>query len=51
MAKDLKVEVTLGSDEALQAEQEDTATGEGGGNSITEEEMRRYLEEYLNGQR
>ena len=50
-AKELEVEVTLGSDEALQAEQEDTATGEGGGNSITEEEMRRYLEEYLNGQR
>ena len=46
--KDLEVEVALGSDEALQAEQEDMSDGNGAG-GMTEEELLRYLEEYMNG--
>ena len=44
------VEVTLGSDEALQEEQQDAATGGGSGNSMSDEEFRRYLEELLGSQ-
>ena len=42
-----EIEVELGSDEALQAEQEDTSDGNGSGNGMTEEEFLRYLQEYL----
>lgn len=46
-AADKNIEVELGSDEALQQEQADSAEGNGSGNSMTEEELLRYLEEYL----
>ena len=46
-ASDKKIQVELGSDEALQKEQADSAEGSGSGNSMTEEELLRYLEEYL----
>ena len=46
-ASDKKIKVELGSDEALQKEQADSAEGSGSGNSMTEEELLRYLEEYL----
>lgn len=46
-ASDKKIKVELGSDEALQKEQADSAEGNGSGNSMTEEELLRYLEEYL----
>lgn len=42
-----EIEVELGSDEALQAEQEDTSDGNGSGNGMTEEELLRYLQEHL----
>ena len=42
-----EIEVELGSDEALQAEQEDTSDGNGSGNGMTKEEFLRYLQEYL----
>ena len=42
-----KVEVTLGSDEALQSEQEDTTESDGSGNGMTEEQFLEYLEELL----
>lgn len=45
--KDQEIEVELGSDEALQAEQEDTSDGNGSGSGMTEEEFLRYLEEFL----
>ncbi|MDO4437242.1 MAG: trypsin-like peptidase domain-containing protein [Coriobacteriaceae bacterium] len=45
--KDKEIEVELGSDEALQAEQEDTSDGNGSGSGMTEEEFLRYLEEFL----
>lgn len=41
-----EVEVELGSDEALQAEQEDSTDG-GAGNGMTQEEFLRYLQELL----
>ena len=43
------IDVTLGSDEALQSEQQDNSTGSGAGNSLTEEELRQYLEDLLGG--
>ncbi|MDY2778014.1 MAG: trypsin-like peptidase domain-containing protein [Collinsella sp.] len=45
----VEIEVTLGSDEALQAEQRDAAQGDAAGNSMTEEEFLRYLQELLGG--
>ena len=48
-----KIEVTLGSDEDLQKEQDaaanqgDNVEGDGSGNSMTEEDFLRYLEEFL----
>ncbi len=46
--KDTKeLEVTLGSDEALQTEQQDVSSGDAAGNSMTEEEFLRYLEELM----
>ena len=42
-----EIEVELRSDEALQAEQEDTSDGNGSGNGMTKEEFLRYLQEYL----
>ncbi|OUP09471.1 trypsin-like peptidase domain-containing protein [Collinsella sp. An2] len=47
--KDQDVDVTLGSDEALQSEQQDNTTGNGAGNSLSEEELRQYLEDLLGG--
>ena len=44
-----EVEVTLGSDAELQADQQDTSTGDGAGNSMTEEEFLQYLQELLGG--
>ena len=44
-----EVKVTLGSDEALQAEQEDTSDGPGAGTGMSREEFFRYLEEYMGG--
>ena len=41
------IEVTLGSDEALQAEQQDNTEGNGSGNGMTEEEFLQYLQELL----
>lgn len=50
--KELQIEVTLGSDEALQAEQEDTSddsnSNSGGNDEITEEDIIRYFEELRN---
>ena len=46
--KDTKdIEVELGSDEALQTEQQDSTEGDSAGNSMTEEEFLRYLQELL----
>ena len=46
--KDSKeLEVELGSDEALQAENQDVSSGDAAGNSMTEEEFLRYLEELM----
>ncbi len=42
-----ELEVTLGSDEALQTEQQDVSSGDAAGNSMTEEEFLRYLEELM----
>ena len=45
-----QVEVTLGSDEALQAEQQDATEGNGsGGNNMTEEQFLQYLQELMGG--
>ena len=43
------VEVELGSDEALQKEQQDASQGGGPGNSMSEEDLLRYLQELLGG--
>lgn len=43
-----KIEVELGSDEALQEEQGDSSDGNGSNGGMSEEEFLRYLEEYLN---
>ena len=40
----IEVDVTLGSDAEVQAESQDGTTGEGSGNSLSEEELRQYLE-------
>ncbi len=48
--KDEKLEVTLGSDEALQAEQQDSAEGDNPGDSMSEEDFYNYLEQFLNSQ-
>lgn len=42
-----ELEVTLGSDEALQSEQTDTTEGNGSGSGMTEEEFLQYLQELL----
>lgn len=42
-----KIEVTLGSDEALQENQQDNTQGNGSGNSMSEEEFLQYLQELL----
>ena len=47
--KETTLDVTLGSDESLQEEQQDNSTGDGPGNSMSDEEFRRYLEELLGG--
>ena len=47
--EETEVKVTLGSDEALQAEQEDTSDGPGAGTGMSREEFFRYLEEYMGG--
>ena len=47
--KEQQVEVTLGSDAELQTDQQDTSTGDGAGNSMTEEEFLQYLQELLGG--
>ena len=44
-----EVKVALGSDAALQAEQEDTSDGPGAGTGMSHEEFFRYLEEYMGG--
>ena len=46
-----EVEVTLGSDAELQQEQQDTSTGGGAGNSMSEEEFLQYLEELMGNTR
>lgn len=46
-SKEREVEVTLGSDEALQADQQDNSQGDASGNSMTEEEFLQYLEELM----
>lgn len=46
---EMEVKVTLGSDEALQTEQEDTTDGPGAGTGMSKEEFLRYLEEYMGG--
>ena len=45
-----KVEVTLGSDEKLQQEQQDNSDSDGSGNGMTREEMLEYLEQLFGGQ-
>ena len=40
----IEVDVTLGSDAEVQAESQDGTTGEGSGNSLSEDELRQYLE-------
>lgn len=40
----IEVDVTLGSDAEVQTESQDGTTGEGSGNSLSEEELRQYLE-------
>ena len=42
-----KIDVELGSDEALQKEQEDTTEGSGSGNGMTEEQFLEYLQDLL----
>ena len=50
--KTMKVDVKLGSDADVQTESQDGTTGDGSGNSLSEEELREYLEELMqNGQR
>lgn len=44
-----EIEVELGSDEALQAEQQDASDGNGSSDGMTEEEFLRYLEQYMGG--
>ncbi|WP_294158187.1 trypsin-like peptidase domain-containing protein [uncultured Collinsella sp.] len=44
-----EIEVELGSDEALQAEQQDASDGNGSSGGMTEEEFLRYLEQYMGG--
>lgn len=46
-SKEREVEVTLGSDEALQTDQQDNSQGDASGNSMTEEEFLQYLEELM----
>lgn len=46
-SKEQEVEVTLGSDEALQTDQQDNSQGDASGNSMTEEEFLQYLEELM----
>lgn len=46
---EMEIKVTLGSDEALQTEQEDTTDGPGAGTGMSKEEFFRYLEEYMGG--
>lgn len=47
--REQEVDVTLGSDEALQnSQQGDTTEGGGAGNGLTEEELLEYLEELMN---
>lgn len=48
--KELQVKVTLGSDEALQAEQEDISDDSNSNSDITEEDIIRYFEELRNQQ-
>ncbi len=48
--KDETLEVTLGSDEALQADQQDSAEGDNPGDSMSEEDFYNYLEQFLNSQ-
>ena len=45
-----KLEVTLGSDEKLQQEQQDNSESDGSGNGMTREEMLEYLEQLFGGQ-
>ena len=40
----IEVDVTLGSDAEVQTESQDGTTGEGSGNSLSEDELRQYLE-------
>ena len=47
--KTMEVDVTLGSDADVQTESQDTSTGNGSGNSMSEEELRQYLEELMQG--
>ena len=46
-SKEREVEVTLGSDEALQTDQQDNSQGDASGNFMTEEEFLQYLEELM----
>lgn len=46
-SKEQEVEVTLGSDGALQTDQQDNSQGDASGNSMTEEEFLQYLEELM----
>lgn len=46
-SKEREVEVMLGSDEALQTDQQDNSQGDASGNSMTEEEFLQYLEELM----
>ena len=46
-SKEREVEVTLGSDEALQTDQQDNSQGDASGNSMTEEDYLQYLEELM----
>lgn len=46
-SKEQEIEVTLGSDEALQTDQQDNSQGDTSGNSMTEEQFLQYLEELM----
>ena len=42
-----EIKVTLGSDEALQAEQQDATQGDSSGSGLSEEDFMRYLQELM----
>ena len=48
-SKEQTVEVTLGSDEKLQEQQQDTTEGDTSGSGMSRDQLREYLNELLNG--